>query len=174
MNDPGGIDLLASLMAEANAVAYREAYATLTERGMSPIEALFLLAFISLTSFEKPLQPRKRIVVRRCKMEDVPSAMRTFCVAICEQARVLDWPADFLVTVWDESGSKHRAVIECDGHDFHERTKEQAERDRSRDRRLQAEGVRIFRFTGREIHRDASEVAYEVLEWAWNVWVPQR
>ena len=45
-------------------------------------------------------------------------------------------------------------IVECDGHDFHERTKEQAARDKKRDRAIQELGVPIFRFTGSEIHRD--------------------
>lgn len=45
-------------------------------------------------------------------------------------------------------GACFSAVIECDGHEFHERTKRQAARDRSRDRAIQAFGYRIFRFTG--------------------------
>lgn len=47
--------------------------------------------------------------------------------------------------------------VECDGHDFHERTKEQAERDKERDRDLQGLGYRIARFTGSEIARDPAE-----------------
>ena len=43
--------------------------------------------------------------------------------------------------------------IECDGHDFHERTKEQAQRDREKDRAIQAANIPILRFTGSEIHR---------------------
>ena len=38
--------------------------------------------------------------------------------------------------------------IECDGHNFHERTKEQAARDRRKDRDSQREGKPILRFTG--------------------------
>jgi very-short-patch-repair endonuclease len=53
--------------------------------------------------------------------------------------------------------------IECDGHDFHERTKEQAERDRSKDRLVQLYGVPILRFTGREIYRDATACVAQVL-----------
>lgn len=45
-------------------------------------------------------------------------------------------------------------VIECDGHDFHERTKEQAKRDRSRDREMATAGLHVTRFTGSEIWRD--------------------
>lgn len=42
-------------------------------------------------------------------------------------------------------------VIECDGHDFHERTKEQARRDRGRDRFFASKGITVVRFTGSEI-----------------------
>jgi hypothetical protein len=54
--------------------------------------------------------------------------------------------------------------VECDGHDFHERTKEQAERDRSKDRAIQAAGIPVLRFTGREIWRDPLNVMIEVLK----------
>jgi len=44
--------------------------------------------------------------------------------------------------------------VECDGHQFHERTPDQAARDRSKDRKAQEAGIPILRFTGREIYRD--------------------
>jgi hypothetical protein len=53
-------------------------------------------------------------------------------------------------------------VIECDGHDFHERTKQQAAHDRMRDRWFTARGYKVMRFTGSEIFRDASKCAREV------------
>ena len=48
-------------------------------------------------------------------------------------------------------------VIECDGHDYHERTKEQAKRDRVMDREIQSLGYKIFRFTGSEIWKSPSD-----------------
>lgn len=54
--------------------------------------------------------------------------------------------------------------VECDGHDFHERTKEQAARDRSRDRAIQTAGIPVLRFTGSEIHRDPTICACEVFQ----------
>lgn len=63
------------------------------------------------------------------------------------------------------SGKVFRLVVECDGHDFHERTKGQAERDRSRDRMFQEKGWGIFRFTGSEIWRDPMGCAAQVSEW---------
>jgi very-short-patch-repair endonuclease len=56
-----------------------------------------------------------------------------------------------------------RAVIECDGHDFHERTKEQARYDRRRDREVQGFGLPILRFTGSEIYADAVACGHQVL-----------
>ena len=44
-----------------------------------------------------------------------------------------------------------RVVIECDGHDFHERTKQQAAHDKKRDRYLQKEGYAVLHYTGSEI-----------------------
>jgi very-short-patch-repair endonuclease len=52
--------------------------------------------------------------------------------------------------------------IECDGHDFHERTKEQAAYDRQRDRLIQHTGIPILRFTGSEIYADPANCAAEV------------
>jgi len=52
--------------------------------------------------------------------------------------------------------------IECDGHEFHERTKEQAERDRSKDRLIQEAGIPILRFTGRELYRDPMDCVMQV------------
>lgn len=50
-------------------------------------------------------------------------------------------------------------VVECDGHDFHERTKEQARRDRERDRWMAERGLKLFRFTGQELYEDAAACA---------------
>jgi very-short-patch-repair endonuclease len=55
-------------------------------------------------------------------------------------------------------------AIECDGHDFHEKTKEQARKDKRRDRVFLAEGLPVLRFTGSEIHRDPTAIAKEVGE----------
>ena len=57
-------------------------------------------------------------------------------------------------------------AIECDGHDFHEKTPEQAARDKKRDNFIQSQGWKVFRFTGREIWHDAKRVADEALKMA--------
>lgn len=71
-------------------------------------------------------------------------------------------------------GETRRIVvgIECDGHAFHERTKEQAERDKRRDRTIQLAGVPVLRFTGTEIWRDAIRCAHEALAAFDAFWLP--
>jgi very-short-patch-repair endonuclease len=66
---------------------------------------------------------------------------------------------DFAIT----TASGPRVAIELDGHDWHERNKQQAERDKSRDRRLQELGWKVLRFTGSEVWRDATDCVNEVL-----------
>lgn len=57
-----------------------------------------------------------------------------------------------------------RLCIECDGHEFHERTKEQAARDKRRDRELATAGWTVFRFTGSEIWKDPRGCVDQVME----------
>lgn len=81
------------------------------------------------------------------------------------QISILQYRVDFLIS----SGFRGLGpwlVVECDGHDFHERTKDQAARDRSRDRALQEAGYPVFRFTGAEIWRDPCGCADQIIKWA--------
>lgn len=86
---------------------------------------------------------------------------------VYQQAEVGKYRADFLIAdcSWpaEEKGTQW-IVVECDGHDFHERTKEQAKRDKQRDRFFQSEGYKVLRFTGSEIWADPEECASEITE----------
>lgn len=66
---------------------------------------------------------------------------------------------DFLLGTY---GSTAIMAIECDGHDWHERTKQQASSDRARDRALLRMGVTTIRFTGSDIYHRANDCAAEV------------
>ncbi len=76
-----------------------------------------------------------------------------------QQAKIADYRVDFLITF---QGCKTQLVVECDGHDFHEKTKEQAKRGKSRDRDLTALGYVVIHFTGSEIWRDPWRCAEEI------------
>ena len=52
--------------------------------------------------------------------------------------------------------------IECDGYEFHQKTKEQVEYNNQRQRDLQSEGIEIIRFSGSEIWKRPQKCAEEV------------
>jgi very-short-patch-repair endonuclease len=84
-------------------------------------------------------------------------------IVVKPQAHVDRWRVDFLIT-FDFFGSLIEIIVECDGHQWHERTKSQATKDRSRDRALQSLGYEVLRFTGSEINAAPARCAFEVLD----------
>ena len=77
------------------------------------------------------------------------------------QPQVGRYRADFIVSIF---GNKdyNKYVIECDGHDFHEKTKEQARYDKQRERFFVQEGYRVLRYSGSEIYRDFGKIEEEL------------
>lgn len=93
--------------------------------------------------------------------EDVPCEYGE--IAVEKQTEHGGFAVDFAFKCKSARGVVKWVIVECDGHDFHERTKEQAARDRARDRTLQRLGYVILRFTGREIWTDPMRCADEVI-----------
>lgn len=115
----------------------------------SPIEAIMLVALSASASLPKHWE--KRGLAWESDLD----------FFVLPQFKVGQYRADFLVA---SRGLPHcRVLVECDGHQFHEKTPEQAERDKRRDRELQAEGYPVLRFTGREIHRSPFDCSSEVV-----------
>lgn len=86
--------------------------------------------------------------------------------AVHHQWPLLSYTADFALVA-----PKFTIVIECDGHDYHERTKEQAAHDRKRDRSMVEAGLLVLRFTGSEIWRNPFACAEQVLNLALSLQV---
>jgi very-short-patch-repair endonuclease len=83
-------------------------------------------------------------------------------IGIWPQKMMFRYVLDFAITFWFRGAPFHLA-IECDGHEFHQKTKEQADRDTARERAISAWGYRVLRFTGRQINADAKACAMEAL-----------
>lgn len=82
---------------------------------------------------------------------------------ITPQAKVCGYKVDFLV--WMACGNHRAGVsIECDGHAFHEKTKEQAAKDKKRDRTLLTAGFPVMRFSGSEIYNNVMSCKAQVEE----------
>jgi very-short-patch-repair endonuclease len=70
---------------------------------------------------------------------------------------------DFMIQA-QIKGNWYSVIVECDGHEYHERTKAQAAGDRKRDRALKSLGYTVLRFTGSEIYKNPHGCAIEVVE----------
>lgn len=53
-------------------------------------------------------------------------------------------------------------IVEVDGHEFHQKTKEQVEHDNERERALQKAGYEVIRFSGTEVYHKAYRCACDV------------
>lgn len=58
-----------------------------------------------------------------------------------------------------------RLVIECDGHNFHEKTKEQVMRNNDRNFDLQKEGYEVLHFSGSQIYNEPFECANKAIDY---------
>lgn len=135
-----------------------------TAAGVSPIETMLGCA-LDVAMSEYGIGPEMSGISTTTgdKFEDIPlppfdGIYGSFQVVI-GQYRV-----DFLIAVRDLMYGTAFFAIECDGHDFHEKTKQQAERDKKRDRYLQSRGIAVFRYGGSEIWRDPLAAAVSILD----------
>ncbi len=128
-------------------------YAALCE---SPIERLFAVGLAGV-SFDTPIVMSKAVKNVDLKRPYYAGG-RTDFIMVWPQQQIGPYRVDFAVRVHDDAtGQNHWFVVECDGHEFHERTKEQAAADRSRDRALMLAGYKVVRFTGSELHNRLDE-----------------
>lgn len=117
----------------------------------SPIEEMMMVALRYVT----------RIVNFNIRRADPHSSV------ICRIQKEIEsegyvYVVDFLIDFYYKE-EHYLFVLECDGHDFHEKTKEQVRSDKERERNLLASGYTVIRFTGSEIYNDSFECATEAL-----------
>lgn len=121
----------------------------------SPIEQIFLIELLENTrnySFNKKIKELKYDFLDLRVQEEIGKYRVDFSLYLNELGKT---PRKKTV--------KH-FVIELDGHDFHEKTKEQVQRDKEKDRFLISEGYTVIRFTGSEIFNNCEEKVHEFLD----------
>lgn len=80
---------------------------------------------------------------------------------ICPQAAIGPYRVDALV--WFSFGRTLAGLaVECDGHAFHEKTKEQASRDKRRDREILRAGFPVVRFSGSDIYKSPADCVEQI------------
>lgn len=145
--------------AELEALRFVEEFDAFKRHCESPIEELLLAALFA----DHRMQEFNVVFMGDIAPNDLLTAGET--IYIYQQAKVGPYRTDFLIldaSVPLEIAAPRWMVVECDGHDFHERTKEQARRDKKRDRFFQSKGHKVLRYTGSEIWADAPACATEV------------
>ena len=58
-----------------------------------------------------------------------------------------------------------KLIVECDGHEFHEKTKKQVAQGNKRDLELKKHGYDVLHFSGSQIHNEPLTCAHEVIEY---------
>lgn len=180
----GGVDdepvLAAAIHSLAATYAHRKLLQLCGEQHTdSPIEEAFWIALNCYAAANTDGD----ILISRCYQNGVHSPAvpeAPVQLEVCCQHQVGRYRVDFLLTGHEVSINPDdrngplvilpagSVLVECDGHDFHERTKEQAKRDRQRDRDLQRAGFQVFRFTGSEIFADPFKCAEEAFNAAFG------
>lgn len=81
------------------------------------------------------------------------------------QVKVGKYRVDFLFKIIEFGQKKPfcQYVVECDGHEFHEKTKEQVEKRNRRDRFLESKGYTVIHLSGSEIYNNPQQALYDVL-----------
>lgn len=154
-------------------VAYTRGYfdAEVIQLGESPIEQLFLTACLgflwvdgetycnwaAVHALERNRPPTQIDGFKRILVHSYTGAL--MFVQPTLQLDGLQIRPDFLVCTMGQV-----LMVELDGHEFHERTKEQSTRDKSRDRVLQSLGWRAYRYSGSEIWADACKAVLEITD----------
>lgn len=145
--------------------------------GDSPIERLMALSLefavrfglTEFTHFHETKNLENLTNLKRLCDEGIFHTTKENCFFLRSQCQYDKWRVDFVATTFvvdnyeTNEGSWRDLIIECDGHEFHERTKQQAARDRSRDRMALSDGFPLLRYTGSEIWNDPLGCAQEVI-----------
>ena len=134
----------------------------------SPVEQIFLAAsidYFGLTYNEH----FKRGQATFSTNYPTGDGIFTLLVEPQKEIRCLDskYRVDFLFSLTrftpeDKDRLWGKTVVEIDGHDFHEKTKEQASRDKKRDRDLLSESYFTMRFSGSDVFNNPDGSVEEI------------
>lgn len=127
-----------------------------TDGAKSPIEQLFFFAFTKRCD-------------EKCKDDDI-----CYYIYLEPQHKIevngKTYYADFYVDfdnideVTRRRAENLKLIIECDGHDFHQKTKAQVKHDNERDFDLKMAGYEVLHFSGSQIYNDPYKCVDDVID----------
>lgn len=122
----------------------------------SPIEMIFDVAF-NLTS----------IMATRCKNIPISFWLQSQAPVKCNNK---NYRADFMFNTEEydlcdiKFENDYKLIIECDGHDFHEKTKAQVTKNNERDMDLKKAGYDVIHFNGSQIFNNPMKCANDTID----------
>ena len=118
----------------------------------SPIEQMFYVAWAYGTQIDN---------IILCPQHQIGKYYCDFYVDLLAHFSLHDYP--FTETqINDLKASLPLIAIELDGHEWHEKSKDQVEKDKQRERFIVSQGYKVFRFSGREVFRRPLDCVVEV------------
>lgn len=140
----------------------KEPLITTAQRLESPLEVVMLSAIKVAANFLEFQDPRATDMLKFAQQE------RHITIDTSAAVPVGTYRADLVIHAKLDNQQQPFApvVIECDGFNYHDKTREQAVRDRQRDRYMQKANYLVARFAGDEIVEQPLECAFEVYDLA--------
>ena len=123
----------------------------------SPIEKILIVAF-ELCQLERNHNGNLKLTYSMLSQYEIHANGKTYY-------------ADFVIdpsSEEDDDGRRFKRfplVIECDGHEFHEKTKEQVIHDNERDFNIKSAGYDILHFSGSQIYNEPWKCANQILDY---------
>ena len=124
----------------------------------SPIEQLMALELYSVNKLFSSVT--SQIEILRIKPQEY--------IQIEKQTYKVDFMVNIAFKILDKYEDDLNLVIECDGYEFHQKTKEQVKKDYERDRLLQMAGYYVLRFGGSEIYNNPFECRKKINQFISN------
>ena len=115
----------------------------------SPIEVIFFTAF----------------EIYRQKNDVYTFAEPQIEIEIDNKKYIVDFLIDYDDFCNSDLPTDYSLIIECDGYEFHQKTKKQVEYDYKREYDLKKLGYDILRFSGREIYNNPKECIERLFEY---------
>ena len=83
-------------------------------------------------------------------------------VMLMPQMKIDKYFIDFYLCGYlSDYGPAYGIGLEVDGHEWHEKTKEQVSKDKKRERKILMEGIPLLRYTGSEVYKDVKSCILE-------------
>lgn len=123
----------------------------------SPVEELFLAELIRVAPSVTVFDPIEDTQIHVTHDESEPDWL-----LVTPQFPVGKFKVDFLIQNRRGKTLTGQVAVEIDGHNFHEKTKEQVAKDKARERAIVATGISVLRFSGSEVFRNPAACVHEI------------